>query len=216
MNLDQIKEHLIQGDADRVKEIVKNSLAEGVLPKEILDNGLIAGMDEVGRQFKNNEIFIPEVLIAAEAMHQALAVLEPHLIKSGVKPRGKIVIGTVKGDLHDIGKNLVAMMLKGGGFQIIDCGIDVSPAKFAETIKKEDTEILAMSCLITTSMPSMGETIEELKRENLRDRVKIIVGGAPVTEGFARDIGADAYGSSAAEAVTLANQFLVDTGRVVG
>lgn len=208
MSLGIIKETLMKGESEKVKELVKDSLEKGASPKEILDNALIAGMDEIGQKFKNNEIFIPEVLIVAEAMHQALDIIEPHLIKAGVKPKGKIAIGTVKGDLHDIGKNLVAMMLKGAGFSILDCGIDVSPDKFVDVVKRENVEILALSSLITTSMPSMKDTIEQLKKHNLRDKVKIMVGGAPVTEGFAQQIGSDGYGKDASEAVTLAKEFL--------
>lgn len=208
MILDQIKEALMKGDCGKVTELVRASLDANVTPKKILDDGLIAGMEEIGRRFKNNEIFIPEVLIAAEAMNGALTILEPHLVKSGVKPKGKVVIGTVKGDLHDIGKNLVTMMLKGSGFSICDCGIDVPTEKFVNMIKQENADILALSALITTSMPSMAETVKALGKENLKGQVKVMVGGAPVTQGFADQIGADGYGKDAAEAVTLAKRFL--------
>ena len=207
MGLDQIKENLIKGEAEKVKGLVEAALRKGISAKEILDDGLIAGMDVVGKRFKNNEIFIPEVLIAAEAMNRSLEILEPHLVKGEVKPRGKVVIGTVKGDLHDIGKNLVAMMLKGAGFGVFDCGIDVAPHRFADAVKKEGAGILALSSLITTSMPSMAHTIDELKKQSLRDKVKVMVGGAPVTRAFADKIGADGYGKDAGEAVDLAKKF---------
>jgi len=205
--MEQIRKYLIEGDSEKVKNLVNEALKMNVSPKEILDNALIAGMDIIGERFKNNEIFIPEVLIAAEAMNEALGLIEPHLLKAGVKPKGKVIIGTVKGDLHDIGKNLVGMMLKGAGFLILDCGIDVGCEKFIEIVRNEDAEILAMSCLITTSMPAMAKNIEELKKQNLRNKVKIMVGGAPITKGFAEKIGADGYGENAAEAVTLAKEF---------
>ncbi len=211
----EIQEFLIEGNAEKVKELVKSALDSNISPKEILDNGLIAGMDVVGRRFKNNEIFIPEVLIAAEAMNEALELIEPHLARCGVQPKGKVVVGTVKGDLHDIGKNLVTMMLKGAGFSVVDCGIDAAPQKFIDKIKVENATIVALSCLITTSMPSMAQTIEELKKQDIRDRVKIMVGGAPITQGFADQIGADGYGKDAASAVTLAKEFLGKTNGAI-
>jgi len=215
MNTEQIRKSLMAGDRDKLTELVKQSLNENISAKTILDDGLIAGMDEIGQRFKNNEIFIPEVLISAEAMNEALTILDPHLAKSGVKSKGKVVIGTVKGDLHDIGKNLVTMMLKGAGFSIFDCGIDVPPEKFADAVKQQNADVLAMSSLVTTSMPSMSQTLEELKKQNLKSKVKVMVGGAPVTQGFADQIGADGYGEDAAEAVTLAKRFLEEKNGVI-
>jgi len=206
--MEGLKKLLYSGDSENLAGEVGRLLEEGAAPEEILNDGLIAGMAVVGEKFKNNEIFIPEVLISADAMQAGMKVLEPRLIEAGVKPIAKVVIGTVKGDLHDIGKNLVSMMLRGSGFQIEDCGIDVSTEKFIEAINKSEAQILAMSSLLTTSMPAMKKTIEDLKHSGLRDKVKIMVGGAPITEGFAREIGADGYGKDAAEAVDLAKGFL--------
>lgn len=206
--MDDLKKLLFAGDIEGLIKEVSRLLGEGLTPDKILNEGLIAGMAVIGERFKNNEIFIPEVLISADAMQAGLKVLEPYLVEAGVKPTAKIVIGTVKGDLHDIGKNLVSMMLKGAGFEIEDCGIDVSPQKFVDAVIKSDAQILAMSSLLTTSMPAMRLTIEELKANNLRGRIKVMIGGAPITKGFADEIGADGYGKDAAEAVDLANNFL--------
>lgn len=203
-----LKKFLFSGDAEGLAKEVERLLKIGMSPDKILNEGLIAGMAIIGERFKNNEIFIPEVLISADAMQAGMNVLQPYLIEAGVKPIGIVVIGTVKGDLHDIGKNLVAMMLKGAGFETEDCGIDVSPEKFVDAIKRIDAPILAMSSLLTTSMPAMRLTIEGLKANGLRDRVKVMVGGAPVTKGFADEIGADGYGKDAAEAVDLAKDFI--------
>lgn len=206
--MDDLKKFLFNGDANRVIEEVSQLLRKGMAPDKILKEGLIGGMAVIGERFKNNQIFIPEVLISAEAMQAGMKVLEPYLIEAGIKPIGKVVVGTVKGDLHDIGKNLVSMMLKGAGFQIEDCGIDTPPQKFVDIIIRSDAHILAMSSLLTTSMPAMGFTIQELKKNNLRERVKVMVGGAPLSKGFADEIGADGYGKDAAEAVDLAKDFL--------
>jgi len=206
--MDELKKLLFSGDADELSKEVERLLNDGVSPEKILNDGLIAAMAVVGQQFKQNEIFIPEVLISADAMHAGMKILEPYLAAAGVQPVGKVVIGTVKGDLHDIGKNLVMMMLKGAGFEIEDCGIDVSPEKFVEKIKTSDANILAISSLLTTSMQAMSHTIEALKSNGVRDRVKVMIGGAPITEGFAREIGADGYGKDAAEAVDIAKKFL--------
>ncbi len=208
--MDELKKLLFAGDVDGLVEETKRLLDEGTTPDKVLNDGLIAAMAVIGERFKNNEIFIPEVLISADAMQGAMKVLEPYLIEAGVKPIGKVVIGTVKGDLHDIGKNLVSMMLRGAGFQIEDCGIDVPPKDFADAIRETDAQILAMSSLLTTSMDTMRLTVEELKMEGLRERVRIMVGGAPVTKGFADEIGADGYGKDAAEAVDLAMNFVTD------
>ena len=206
--MDELKKLLYTGDADGLVGEVKELLKNGTRPERIMNEGLIAGMAVVGERFKNSEIFIPEVLISADAMQAAVKVLEPYLREAGVKPAGRIVIGTVKGDLHDIGKNIVSMMLKGAGFEIEDCGIDVSADKFIEALKRTGAQILAMSSLLTTSTNAMRLTVEELKANNLRDRVRVMVGGAPVTKGFADEIGADGYGKDAAEAVDLAKDFI--------
>ncbi len=206
--MDKLNELLRAGDAEGLAAEVSRMLEEGIYPEVILNEGLISCMGRIGVQFKNNEIFIPEVLISADAMNAGMKILEPRLIEAGVKPVAKVVVGTVKGDLHDIGKNLVSMMLKGAGFEIEDCGIDVPVEKFIEALKTSGAEILAMSSLLTTSMPAMKNTIEELKANGLREKVKVMVGGAPITDGFARQIGADGYGKDAAEAVDLARSFL--------
>jgi len=203
-----IKEALKKGDRAGVADLVKKAMDSGFEIRRIMDEALILGMEEVGSKFKKNEIFIPEVLISAKAMHSGMAVLEPHFLRCGIKPIGKVVIGTVKGDLHDIGKNIVGMMMKGVCFEVEDRGIDVSPAKFVDAVRKSSPDILAMSSLLTTSMPSMRETIKALKEANLRDKVKIIVGGAPVTQGFADSIEADAFARDAASAVDKAKELL--------
>jgi 5-methyltetrahydrofolate--homocysteine methyltransferase len=199
---------LAKGDRPGVTKLTKEALDKGIPVKTILEDGLIASMNAVGEKFKANEIFIPEVLIAAKAMHAGIAVLEPHFMSCGIKPAGKVIIGTVKGDLHDIGKNIVSMMLKGACFEVMDLGIDVPPGKFAEIVQTKGADIIAMSSLLTTSMGAMKETIKLLKDSNLRDKVKIIVGGAPVTQGFADAIGADGYAKDAATAVDKAKELV--------
>jgi 5-methyltetrahydrofolate--homocysteine methyltransferase len=192
-----------RGDQKAVVEATQAALDEGLAPEKILNEGLIAGMSSIGVKFKNNEVFIPEVLIAARAMGAAMDILEPKLVETGVEPKGKVVIGTVKQDLHDIGKNLVTMMLKGGGFQVTDLGVDVDPEKYIEAVKEKKPHILAMSALLTTTMPNMEAVVEALKEAGLND-VKVIVGGAPVTKEFADQIGADGYAADAGSAVDLA------------
>ena len=206
--LKSIGEALSKGDRNSVAKTVKEALDKGIEVKTILEDGLIASMNTIGEKFKNNEIFIPEVLIAAKAMHSGIAVLEPHFNACGIKPAGRVVIGTVKGDLHDIGKNIVSMMLKGACFQIVDLGIDVPPGKFVEIAQTNGADIIAMSSLLTTSMGAMKDTIKLLKESGLRDKVKIIVGGAPVTQGFADSIGADGYAKDAATAVDKAKELI--------
>jgi len=206
--MQNIKDALKKGDRGGVERLVKQALDKGVSVRQILDEALVAGMGEIGARFKRNEVFIPEVLIAAKAMHVGMAILEPSFMKLGIKPIGKVVIGTVKGDLHDIGKNIVGMMFKGGCFEVEDSGIDVSPEKFVEAVRKFSPDILAMSSLLTTSMPSMKATIKALVDSNLRDKVKIIVGGAPVTQNFADSIEADGFARDAASAVDLAKGLL--------
>jgi len=205
-DLKALADAVIKGDQITAIEITKTALAEGTSAKSILDDGLIAGMDVVGVRFKKNEIYIPEVLIAARAMKMAMEVLEPELVKSGVEPVGKLMIGTVKGDLHDIGKNLVAMMLKGAGFEVVDLGIDVGPEKFVQIAKATDTHLIGMSTLLTTTMPSMEKTIKVLKEAGVS--AKIMIGGAPVTQGYADKIGADGYAPDAASAVDLAKSLV--------
>ncbi|MDP3804177.1 MAG: corrinoid protein [Candidatus Omnitrophota bacterium] len=207
--LQDIKSALMKGDRDGVVKFTKAACEAGVEIRDILNNGLIAGMEIIGNKFKANEVFIPEVLISAKAMHAGMALLEPHYVKCGIKPLGKVVIGTVKGDLHDIGKNIVSMMLKGACFQIEDFGIDVPPQKFVDAAKVGDVDIIAMSSLLTTSMNTMRDTINALKNAGLRDKVKIMVGGAPVTQEFADSIGADCYAKDAAVAVDKAKELLI-------
>ncbi|MDD3905494.1 MAG: corrinoid protein [Candidatus Omnitrophica bacterium] len=206
--LNDIKEALMRGDRNGVTKLTKDALDAGIAIPDILDKGLIAGMETIGKKFKNNEIFIPEVLISAKAMHAGMALIEPHFLKCGIKPVGKVVIGTVKGDLHDIGKNIVSMMFKGACFDVTDCGIDVPTEKFIEAIRNSGADILAMSSLLTTSMGSMKDTIRGLKEAGLRDKIKIMVGGAPVTQEFAMSIEADGYAKDAALAVDKAKELL--------
>ncbi|MCX8053128.1 MAG: corrinoid protein [Armatimonadetes bacterium] len=198
---------IINGKAPDAKAITESALAEGMAPGEILNNGLVAGMNVVGEKFKNNEFYVPEVLIAARAMKTAMEVLRPHLAKSGVEPAGRVAIGTVRGDLHDIGKNLVAMMLEGAGFEIKDLSVDVKPEQFVEAAKN-GADIVAMSALLTTTMPAMKDTIEALEAEGVRDRVRIMIGGAPVTQNYCDEIGADGYAPDAASAVDKAKELL--------
>jgi 5-methyltetrahydrofolate--homocysteine methyltransferase len=199
--LAEITKAIIDGNHQRVGELTGQVIEEGVAPKSILDNGLIAGMNVVGERFRVHEIFLPDVLMAAKAMYAGMDQLRPLLIKEGIPSLGKIVIGTVQGDLHDIGKNLVGIMLKGAGFEVVDLGHDVAPEKMVETAKEQQIPVIGMSALLTTTMPMMREVIQRLKDEKLDGDIKTVVGGAPVTEAFARDIGADAYGFDAANAV---------------
>ncbi|MDP2984231.1 MAG: corrinoid protein [Candidatus Latescibacter sp.] len=202
-----IADALIKGQAPKVKELVSAAINEGVKPGEILSGGLIAGMAVVGERFKKNEIYVPEVLIAARAMHAGMDLLKPLLAAAGVKPKGVFAIGTVKGDLHDIGKNLVMMMMEGAGYQIMDLGVDVTPEKFVQAIKN-GAQMIGLSALLTTTMPSMRNTIDAVKAAGLRDKVKILVGGAPLTQTYADEIGADGYSPDAATAVDIANEMM--------
>jgi 5-methyltetrahydrofolate--homocysteine methyltransferase len=205
-DLKALAEAVIKGDQTTSVEITKAAIDEGTAAKSILDEGLIAGMDVIGDRFKRNEVYIPEVLIAARAMKMAMELLEPELVKAGVEPRGKFLIGTVEGDLHDIGKNLVAMMLKGAGFQVTDLGVDVGPEKFVEHANSTKSQLIGMSALLTTTMPSMERIIKALKEAGIS--AKILVGGAPVTKGYADKIGADGYAADAASAVDLAKSLV--------
>jgi len=191
-DLEGIKESLIKGDANKVKELVEAAVNEKTPVGDILNQCLIAGMNVVGKKFKNNEFYVPEVLIAARAMHAGMSILEPLLKESGIEPIGKIAVGTAKGDLHDIGKNLVIMMLKVGGFEVEDLGIDVPEEKFVETVKK-GVQLIGLSALLTTTMSGMKMVIEALKTAGLRDKVKVMIGGAPITQAYADEIGADGY-----------------------
>ena len=206
-NLEELKESLIGGKAPQVKELTQAAVNEGVPVPEILNQGLIAGMDVVGKRFKANEFYVPEVLIAARAMHAGMEILQPLLAESGVKPVGKIAVGTVKGDLHDIGKNLVVMMLKGAGFEINDLGIDVPAEKFVEAAKN-GSQVIAMSALLTTTMPGMAEITKALEEANLTAQVKTMIGGAPVTQSYADEIKADGYAPDASSAVDKAKELL--------
>ena len=208
VDLNNVSESLQRGDAEKVEELVKKALEENLLPKDILENGLIKGMDIVGAKFKKNEVYVPEVLIAARAMHAGMNILRPKLAETGVKNIGTVAIGTVKGDLHDIGKNLVKMMLEGAGFEVIDLGIDVSVDKFVEAITKYQPNVLGMSALLTTTMIQMQEVIKAISNAGLRDKVKIMIGGAPITQNYADQIGADGYSPDAASAVDKAKTFI--------
>ena len=205
-DLQGIADALMKGDRNTVVELTKKALDEGVSPAEILNDGLVAGMSVIGKRFKANEVYVPEVLIAARAMHGGMDVLEPVLAAAGVEPAGTVVLGTVKGDLHDIGKNLVNMMLTGGGYKVIDIGIDVSAEKFVEACKENNVKDCAMSALLTTTMPQMPEIIKALKEAGLE--VKTIIGGAPVTQDYANEIGADGYAPDAASAVDVVKELI--------
>lgn len=204
--IEEISGYLQKGRAKNVKALVTQALEEGEDPKAILNDGLLGGMMTIGEKFKNNEVFVPEVLVAARAMNAGLTILEPKLIEIGNEPVGKAVVGTVKGDLHDIGKNLVTMMLKGAGFEIYDLGVDVEPAVFADKAEEVNADIIGMSALLTTTMPNMAEVVEELKKRGVRDKYIVMVGGAPITDGFAQQIGADYYTPDAASCAELAKK----------
>jgi 5-methyltetrahydrofolate--homocysteine methyltransferase len=205
-DMQALADALIKGDRDTVVELTQAAIDDGTPPQEILENGLIAGMEVIGKRFKANEIYVPEVLIAARAMKSGMEILQPELTKAGVEPIGTVVIGTVKGDLHDIGKNLVAMMLTGGGLKVVDAGTDVAPEKFVELCQVEGAKVCAMSALLTTTMPQMKEVVAALKASGIE--TKTIIGGAPVTENYANDIGADGYANDAASAVDVVKQLL--------
>ncbi len=205
-DLKALADAVIKGDQNTAVEITKAALEEGTAAKSILNDGLIAGMDVVGIRFKKNEFYIPEVLISAQAMKMAMKVLEPELTKAGVEPIGKFLIGTVQGDWHDIGKNLVAMMLKGAGFEVIDLGVDISPEKFVEQAKSTGAHLVGMSTLLTTTMPGMEKTMKALNDAEVS--AKIMVGGAPVTQAYADKIGAHGYADDAASAVDVAKSLI--------
>lgn len=206
--LDQIAKELFAGNAKAVAELTQKALSEGFSPQEILNEGMIKGMNEVGVKFKANEIYVPEVLIAARAMKAGMEILKPKLAETGVEPVGKMIIGTVKGDLHDIGKNLVAMMMEGAGFEVIDLGIDVPAEKFIQAIKEYQPQLVGMSALLTTTMIQIRENIKAFQEASIRDQVKVMIGGAPVTQKFADEVGADGYAPDAASAVDKAKELL--------
>jgi 5-methyltetrahydrofolate--homocysteine methyltransferase len=206
--LNQIAEKLYNGRNAKVAELTKQALEEGLTVAEILNGGLVVGMDRVGVDFKNGDLFVPEVLIAARAMHAGMDILRPLMAESGVASAGKVVVGTVAGDLHDIGKNLVVMMLEGGGFEVVDIGIDAPPQKFIEAVQAEQPDLVGISALLTTTMPAMEKTIDALEEAGMRDGIKIMIGGAPVTQAYAKEIGADGYAPDAASAVDLARSLM--------
>jgi len=200
-DLQEIASSLIAGKRDEVTSKVQAAMDEGTEVAEILGDGLIAGMQVVGRKFKNNEFYVPEVLIAARAMKAGMELLKPKLADAGIEPVATVVLGTVKGDLHDIGKNLVSMMLQGGGFEVVDLGTDVSAEKFIQAAQENGAKVVAMSALLTTTMPQMGSVVKAMQDAGLTGKIKSIIGGAPVTQGYADEIGADGYAPDAASAV---------------
>jgi 5-methyltetrahydrofolate--homocysteine methyltransferase len=208
MVMQELYTSILNGENKVVPVKVQAALDAGIDASRILNEGMIAAMAEVGRLFEEGEYYVPEMLISARSMQAGLAVLKPHLMQANVKSAGKVVAGTVKGDLHDIGKNLVCMMLEGAGFEIHDLGTDVPPEKFVAAVQEGEVDIVALSALLTTTMPNMKTTIEALREAGLRERVKVIIGGAPVTEGYAQQIGADGYSPDASRAVSLAKSLL--------
>ncbi len=199
-----ISENLQRGKAKIVKELVQKALDEGCPAAEILNEGMLSGMNIIGEKFKNNEVYVPEVLVAARAMNQGMQILKPHLIEDGVAATGKVCIGTVQGDLHDIGKNLVKMMMEGKGLEVIDLGTDVAPETFVQTAIDEGCQVICLSALLTTTMGVMADVVKAVEAAGIRDRVKIMIGGAPITEAYCREIGADRYTSDAASAAEAA------------
>lgn len=210
-DLKALTEAVISGDAKRAREVTEQALASGMDPLELVNDHMVPAMSEVGRRYECNEYFVPELLISARAMKASLELIRPLLTASGRQPMARVAIGTVKGDLHDIGKNLVAAMLEGGGFEVLDLGVNVSPDQFVAAVREKNAQIVAMSALLTTTMPSMKTTIEALQSAGLRKQVKVIVGGAPITQRYADEIGADGFSENAPGAVTLARQCLAAT-----
>ena len=205
--LERIATCILEGDAETAARLTQDALDEGLPASEIMDNGLVVGMNEVGVRFRAGDMFVPEVLMSAEAMQAGSVILRPLLAASGARRAGKVLLGTVKGDLHDIGKNLVGMMCEGAGFEVIDLGFNVDPEKFIKGITEHQPQVVGMSAMLTTTMRAMGHTIQALEEAGLRDTVKIMVGGAPVDAEFARRIGADGYGSNGPAGAELAKQF---------
>ena len=211
--IEEISEYLQKGRAKNVKALVQQALDEGIDAKTILDEGLLSGMMTVGGKFKRNEVFVPEVLVAARAMNAGMAILEPRLVEIGNEPVGRAVIGTVKGDLHDIGKNLVAMMPKGAGFEVCDLGVDVDPQTYIDRAEELGADIIGMSALLTTTMPGMKDLVDLLQKKGLRDKYIVMIGGAPVNESFAQEIGADYYTPDAATAAETAKEAVMNKRR---
>jgi 5-methyltetrahydrofolate--homocysteine methyltransferase len=207
-DLKQLYDAILNGDAKTAKAVTGEALEAGTPAIELVSQYMVPAMDEVGRRYESEEYFVPELLLAARAMKTALVLIRPLLVASGAEPAGRVVIGTVKGDLHDIGKNLVAAMLEGGGFEVTDLGADVPPEKFVEAVRAKNAGIVCLSALLTVSMPAMKKTIETLEASGVRGQVKVLIGGAPITEDFARKIGADGYGETATAAVALARRVM--------
>ncbi|HHY39425.1 MAG TPA: cobalamin-binding protein [Clostridia bacterium] len=207
-DFETLAQSVISGDVRKAEELTKKAVSEGVSPLDVINKGLIAGMEVVGQRFKKGDMFVPEVLIAARAMNAGLDVVRPLIADTDLKGMGTVVIGTVKGDLHDIGKNLVGMMMESAGFKVINLGVDVSPERFVEAVKEHDAQIVGMSALLTTTMLVMRDVISALKESGLRDKVKVMIGGAPVTSDFAKEIGADGYAPDAVSATDLAKGFV--------
>jgi 5-methyltetrahydrofolate--homocysteine methyltransferase len=199
---------ILEGDLENTQAAIQTALIANEEPGNILDEGMIAAMKEVGKRFEEGDFYVPEMLISARAMKAGLALLKPHLVQNNIKPAGKVTIGSVKGDLHDIGKNLVSLMLEGGGFEVKDLGVDVPPEKFVEAISEGSAEIVAISALLTTSMQNMKTVIESIQQAGLRDKVRVIIGGAPVTQEYATSIGADGYSADASQAVRVSLSLL--------
>jgi len=210
VDLKEIAKNLIQGKAPEVKDLVKKALDEGVGVEKILNEGLVAGMDVVGKKFQANEFYVPEMLIAARAMKAGMEIIRPILVQEDIKSQGTVALGTIKGDLHDIGKNLVGMMLGGAGFEVIDLGIDVAPEVFVQTAKEKKAHLIGVSALLTTTMVGMKDVINALKEASLDGKVKVMIGGAPVTQSYAGEIRADGYAPDAASAVDKAKELLAD------
>jgi len=207
--LEQIKDCILNFDRDSISGKIQEALDAGIEPQKVLNDGMIAAMAEVGRLFEEGEFFVPEMLVAARTMQTGLTLLKPLLVEAGVKSAGKVALGTVKGDLHDIGKNLVGMMLEGAGFEVIDLGVDVPPERFVEAVQASDVKIIGLSALLTTTMPNMKSTVDALKEAGLRGNVKVMLGGAPLTDAYAQEIEADGYAQDASRAVKLARSMLV-------
>jgi corrinoid protein of di/trimethylamine methyltransferase len=205
-DLKQLYDSVVSGDAKATQALTKQALADGVDPLKLVNEYMVPAMDEVGRRFEANEYFVPELLISARAMKAALELIRPLLTARGDQPLGRVAIGTVKGDLHDIGKNLVGSLLEGGGFEVIDLGVNVTPEKFIATVNEKNANIIAMSALLTTTMPAMKTTIDALKQAGVRTKVKVLIGGAPITQKYADEIGADGYSENAVGAVALAKK----------
>jgi 5-methyltetrahydrofolate--homocysteine methyltransferase len=208
VSLQELSNNVISGDAPKTEELTKQAIDEGCEPAKILNDGLIAAMSIVGEKFKKNEFYVPEMLISARAMKAGLKILKPSLVDTGVKPIGTFVVGTINGDLHDIGKNLVAMMMEGAGFEVVDLGVDVTSESFVEAAKKHNAQFVGLSALLTTTMVNMKKVVELFQSEGLRDSVKILVGGAPLTQNYADEIGADGYAADAGSIVDLAKELI--------